>query len=208
MFSCYFASQHYSSSSSTFLFFFFLQVAQLSWLERKVAATLFGEPPTSSVEDALKNFLKVWWLGLVLIHLRSITMSILSLTSFSFFFKIPVELHLSSVSGVPCQPHSNSIKQLWQWKYCLQLHLHFGSSRREWISYSHMPNVYCIWLKRKRKSYLHLANVKLLVYDLSFLIEGVPVPTCCYDLEQILLHRLPWFIHERHNPINTEVSRL
>uniref|UniRef100_A0A8C6UN80 Regulator of microtubule dynamics protein 2 n=1 Tax=Neogobius melanostomus TaxID=47308 RepID=A0A8C6UN80_9GOBI len=34
-------------------------VAQLSWLERKVAATLFGEPPSASVEDALKNFLKV-----------------------------------------------------------------------------------------------------------------------------------------------------
>ncbi|CAL9687377.1 unnamed protein product [Knipowitschia caucasica] len=34
-------------------------VAQLSWLERKVAATLFGEPPSASVEDALRNFLKV-----------------------------------------------------------------------------------------------------------------------------------------------------
>lgn len=31
----------------------------MSWLEKKVATALFGTPPTSTVEEALQNFLKV-----------------------------------------------------------------------------------------------------------------------------------------------------
>uniref|UniRef100_A0A7N5K5R1 Regulator of microtubule dynamics protein 2 n=2 Tax=Ailuropoda melanoleuca TaxID=9646 RepID=A0A7N5K5R1_AILME len=34
-------------------------VSKLSWIEKKMAATLFGKIPTSTVEEALQNFLKV-----------------------------------------------------------------------------------------------------------------------------------------------------
>ncbi|XP_043074819.1 regulator of microtubule dynamics protein 3 isoform X2 [Puntigrus tetrazona] len=35
-----------------------LEVSSLGWLERKTAATLYATPPTSSVNEALENFLK------------------------------------------------------------------------------------------------------------------------------------------------------
>ncbi|XP_048452852.1 regulator of microtubule dynamics protein 2 isoform X7 [Rhincodon typus] len=35
------------------------KASKLSWLERKVAATLFNEPPNSTIQDALQYFLKV-----------------------------------------------------------------------------------------------------------------------------------------------------
>ncbi|XP_039107161.1 regulator of microtubule dynamics protein 2 isoform X4 [Hyaena hyaena] len=34
-------------------------VSKLSWIEKKMAATLFGKMPSSTVEEALQNFLKV-----------------------------------------------------------------------------------------------------------------------------------------------------
>lgn len=36
-----------------------LQVASLDWLEKKAAAALYRSPPTSTLHDALENFLKV-----------------------------------------------------------------------------------------------------------------------------------------------------
>lgn len=37
----------------------YLQVSKLSWIEKKMAATLFGKIPSSTVQEALHNFLKV-----------------------------------------------------------------------------------------------------------------------------------------------------
>ena len=38
---------------------FFLQVYMLSWLERKAADTLYATPPSATVDEALKHFVKV-----------------------------------------------------------------------------------------------------------------------------------------------------
>ena len=37
-----------------------LQVAGVSWLEKKAAAALFGSPPESSYEEALESLMKVF----------------------------------------------------------------------------------------------------------------------------------------------------
>jgi hypothetical protein len=38
---------------------FTMQVSKLTWVERKVASTLFAKPPTATVDDALKYFQEV-----------------------------------------------------------------------------------------------------------------------------------------------------
>lgn len=40
----------------------YLQVSKLSWIEKKMAATLFGKIPSSTVQEALQNFLKVYFI--------------------------------------------------------------------------------------------------------------------------------------------------
>lgn len=40
-----------------------LQVAGISWLERKGAAALYAMPPESSFDEALQNFMKVCYTG-------------------------------------------------------------------------------------------------------------------------------------------------
>ena len=37
---------------------FYVQVSQLTWIERRVAATLFSAPPTSTPKEALEYFKK------------------------------------------------------------------------------------------------------------------------------------------------------
>ena len=45
---------------------------QLSWIERKMAATLFAAPPTASLPEAVQHFLQVIVLFLIFIDIFSI----------------------------------------------------------------------------------------------------------------------------------------
>ena len=45
---------------------------QLSWIERKMAATLFAAPPTASLPEAVQHFLQVIVLFLIFINIFSI----------------------------------------------------------------------------------------------------------------------------------------